>query len=91
MAARKRTERRARRPDEQNRASIMSYAITPETSEESALYGTPDEIIAKLQRLHELGAESVLLTSAGGTETLRRFAREVMLVFSGEPTLQTAR
>jgi alkanesulfonate monooxygenase SsuD/methylene tetrahydromethanopterin reductase-like flavin-dependent oxidoreductase (luciferase family) len=51
--------------------------MTLEGSEESALYGTPDEIIAKLQTLRRLGAEYVLINSAGGVETLRRFAREV--------------
>src|SRR5262247_2787211 len=89
MAARKRTERLAQRPDGQNKASIMSYAMTPEASEESALYGTPDEIIAKIQTLERLGARYVLLNSAGGPETLRRFAREVMPVFAREPLLDT--
>jgi alkanesulfonate monooxygenase SsuD/methylene tetrahydromethanopterin reductase-like flavin-dependent oxidoreductase (luciferase family) len=77
LAARRRTEQLAQRPDGANRASIMSYAMTLEGSEESALYGTPDEIIAKLQTLRRLGAEYVLINSAGGVETLRRFAREV--------------
>jgi alkanesulfonate monooxygenase SsuD/methylene tetrahydromethanopterin reductase-like flavin-dependent oxidoreductase (luciferase family) len=90
MAARKRTERLAQRPDGQNKASIMSYAMTPEAAEESALYGTPDEVIAKLQTLERLGARYVLLNSAGGVQTLRRFAREVMPVFSREPLLDAA-
>ncbi|OLB43194.1 MAG: F420-dependent methylene-tetrahydromethanopterin reductase [Candidatus Rokubacteria bacterium 13_2_20CM_2_64_8] len=89
MAARRRTERLAQRPDGQNKASIMSYAMTPEAAEESALYGTPDEIIAKIQTLERLGARYVLLNSAGGPETLRRFAREVMPVFAREPLLDT--
>src|SRR5437899_10913306 len=80
MAARRRTERLAQRPDGQNKASIMSYAMTPEAAEESALYGTRDEITAKIQTLERLGARYVLLNSAGGPETLRRFAREVMPV-----------
>ena len=78
LAARRRTEQLAQRPDGANRASIMSYAMTLEGSEESALYGTPDEIIVKLQTLRRLGAEYVLINSAGGVETLRRFAREVI-------------
>jgi alkanesulfonate monooxygenase SsuD/methylene tetrahydromethanopterin reductase-like flavin-dependent oxidoreductase (luciferase family) len=90
VAARKRTERLAQRPDGQNKASIMSYAMTPESAEESALYGSPDEIIAKLQTLERLGARYVLLNSAGGSQTLRRFAREVMPVFSREPLLDAA-
>jgi alkanesulfonate monooxygenase SsuD/methylene tetrahydromethanopterin reductase-like flavin-dependent oxidoreductase (luciferase family) len=78
VAARRRTEQLAQRPDGLNTASIMSYAITPEGAEESALYGTPEEIIAKLHALRDLGAAYVLVNSAGGTETLRRFAREVI-------------
>src|SRR5437867_4544749 len=89
MDARRRTERLAQRPDGQNKASIMSYAMTPEAAEESALYGTPDEIIAKIQTLERLGARYVLLNSAGGPETLRRFARDVMPVFAREPLLDT--
>ena len=85
MRARLRTERLAQRPDGQNKASIMSYAVTPEVAEATALYGTPDEIADKLQTLRDLGAEYLLLNSTGGTQTLRRFARELMPAFSQEP------
>ena len=85
MAARLRTERLAQRPDGNNKASIMSYAMTPAASEESALYGTPDEIAEKLSRLRDLGAEYVLINSAGGRQSLRRFAKELMPAFTREP------
>jgi alkanesulfonate monooxygenase SsuD/methylene tetrahydromethanopterin reductase-like flavin-dependent oxidoreductase (luciferase family) len=90
LAARRRMEQLAQRPDGQNRASIMSYADTPEAAEAGALYGTPDEIAAKLQALRDAGAEYVLLNSTGGLESLRRFAREVLPAFSGEPVLRPA-
>jgi alkanesulfonate monooxygenase SsuD/methylene tetrahydromethanopterin reductase-like flavin-dependent oxidoreductase (luciferase family) len=45
------------------------------------LYGTPDEIVAKLGALRALGAEYVLINSAGGIAALRRFATEVMPAF----------
>ncbi len=83
LAARRRMERLAQRPDGQNKASIMSYADTLEAAEAGALYGTPDEIAARLQALRDVGAEYVLLNSAGGRETLRRFAHEVLPAFSG--------
>jgi len=73
-----RMRRISERPDGQNKASIMSYADTREAAEEAALYGTPEEIALKLAQLRNLGAEYVLLNCAGGPETLRRFAREVM-------------
>ena len=59
-------DRLAQRPDGQNTASMMSYADTLEAAEAGALYGTPDEIAAKLQALRDAGAEYVLLNSAGG-------------------------
>src|SRR2546427_11754643 len=49
----------------------------------SALYGTPDEVALMMQRLRAAGAEYVLLNSAGGRPTLRRFAQELMPAFSG--------
>ena len=68
----------SQRPDGQNKASILNFADTREANEESALYGLPDEIAAKLDRLRGLGAEYVLLTTGGSRESLRRFARDVM-------------
>ena len=87
LAARRRTEQLAQRPDGQNKASIMSYAQTLEAAEAGALYGTPDEIAPKLRALRDAGAEYVLLNSAGGRESLRRFAREVAPAFGGAPAL----
>ena len=83
LMARRRMERLAQRPDGNNQASMMSYADTLEAAEAGALYGTPDEIAAKLQRLHDVGARYVLLNSAGGVATLRRFAHELRPAFAG--------
>jgi alkanesulfonate monooxygenase SsuD/methylene tetrahydromethanopterin reductase-like flavin-dependent oxidoreductase (luciferase family) len=82
VAARLRVDRLAQRPDGKNKASIMSYAHTAEVAEAGALYGTPDEIAAKLQRLRDSGAEYVLLNSPGGIQSLRRFTRELMPAFA---------
>jgi alkanesulfonate monooxygenase SsuD/methylene tetrahydromethanopterin reductase-like flavin-dependent oxidoreductase (luciferase family) len=81
MAGRRRTQRLARRPD---------FADTREAAEGGTLYGTPDEIATKLQALRDVGAEYVLLNSAGGPASLRRFAQEVMPAFVGEPTRRPA-
>ena len=43
----------------------MAYSDTREASEESALYGTPDEIARKLEKLRGLGVEYVLLNGGG--------------------------
>jgi alkanesulfonate monooxygenase SsuD/methylene tetrahydromethanopterin reductase-like flavin-dependent oxidoreductase (luciferase family) len=66
-----------------SRASIMAFSDTREASEESALYGTPDEIAAKLDDLQRLGVEYVLLNGGGpAQDSLRRFARELMPAFA---------
>lgn len=50
----------------------------------SAIYGTPDEIVRGIQALRDVGAGYLLLNGGGsgggerGRESLRRFAREVM-------------
>ncbi len=88
MAARERVHNLAQRPDGQNNSTIMTYAHTLEAAEAGALYGTSDEIAAKLQRLRDFGAEYVLLNSTGGFETLRRFAEEVRPAFAGEPSVR---
>jgi alkanesulfonate monooxygenase SsuD/methylene tetrahydromethanopterin reductase-like flavin-dependent oxidoreductase (luciferase family) len=88
MAARERVHNLAQRPDGQNNSTIMTYAHTLEAAEAGALYGTPDEVAAKLQRLRDVGAEYVLLNSTGGFETLRRFAEEIRPAFAGVPALR---
>lgn len=72
-------------PGVKNTASIMAYSDTREASEESALYGKPDEIALKLERLRALGVEYVLLNGGGGLahDSLVRFARELMPAFAG--------
>jgi len=66
----------------------MTYAHTREAAEAGALYGTPDEITVKLQRLRDVGAEYILLNTTGGFETLRRFAQEVRPAFAAEPAVR---
>jgi len=68
MAGRLRTQQLARRP---------GFQDTREAAEAGTLYGTPEEVAAKLQALQDIGVEYVLLNSPGGLPTLRRFAQEV--------------
>jgi alkanesulfonate monooxygenase SsuD/methylene tetrahydromethanopterin reductase-like flavin-dependent oxidoreductase (luciferase family) len=64
----------------------MAFSDTRAASEESALYGSPDEIAAKLEVLQKMGVEYVLLNGGGTSrENLRRFAKEVMPAFRTEP------
>jgi alkanesulfonate monooxygenase SsuD/methylene tetrahydromethanopterin reductase-like flavin-dependent oxidoreductase (luciferase family) len=86
MEAQRRLEAISSAPGVKNTASIMTYSDTREASEESALYGNPDEIAVKLDNLRRLGVEYVLLNGGGlighASDSLRRFAREVMPHFA---------
>jgi alkanesulfonate monooxygenase SsuD/methylene tetrahydromethanopterin reductase-like flavin-dependent oxidoreductase (luciferase family) len=86
IAARRRIDRLTIRPDGLNQKRVIS----DEAICAGALYGTPDEIAAKLEILRKGGAEYVLLNSAGGPASLRRFAHEVRPAFADVTTLQPA-
>jgi alkanesulfonate monooxygenase SsuD/methylene tetrahydromethanopterin reductase-like flavin-dependent oxidoreductase (luciferase family) len=86
LAAQRRMTSLAQAPDGRSNSSMMSFADTREASEESALYDLPEKIAQKLERLRALGIEHVLLNGpAGSREHLRRFARDVMPAFLGQP------
>jgi alkanesulfonate monooxygenase SsuD/methylene tetrahydromethanopterin reductase-like flavin-dependent oxidoreductase (luciferase family) len=66
-----------------NASSIMTFSDVRAASEESAMYGTPEEIAVKLERLRGMGVDYVLLNGGGTSrENLRRFAHEVMPMFT---------
>lgn len=86
IAARRRIDRLTIRPDGKNQKRVIS----DEAICAGALYGTPDEIAGKLETLRAAGAAYVLLNSAGGPASLRRFAHEVRPAFADASTLQPA-
>ena len=86
IAARRRIDRLTFRPDGNNDKRMIS----DEAIGAGALYGTPEAIALKLEALRAAGAAYVLLNSAGGPASLRRFAREVRPAFADEVTLQPA-
>ena len=47
----------------------MAYSDTREASEESALYGTPDEIARKLEKLRGSASNTFCSTAAVGSPT----------------------
>ena len=77
-----RTVGMSRSPARKGGSNVLAYAGKSGGTEEQALYGTPEEICAKLATLNDAGARYVLLTVLGGKEQLRRFAQEVMPAFS---------
>ena len=81
VAGRRRIDRLANRAD-----GLHARDLDDAELRASALYGTPDVIAAKLQDLRDVGVEYLLVNSAGGLPSLRRFAREIMPAFAG-PTV----
>ena len=80
---RQRTVEVSRTPGREGGSHVLSYEHTAEGSEGVALYGTPDEIMRKLEALRAVGVQYVLANIGGGSrESLRRFAREVMPAFA---------
>jgi alkanesulfonate monooxygenase SsuD/methylene tetrahydromethanopterin reductase-like flavin-dependent oxidoreductase (luciferase family) len=81
----------ARRPDETRARYILDNENEARhESAESALFGTPDEIMRKLERLQQGGVEYVIINFGGSREQIRRFARDIMPAFAGEPALALA-
>ena len=68
-----------------NRSHILQYDTAPGSTEESALYGSAEEIISRLGELRAAGVTQVLINSGGDRpiESLRRFANEVMPAMIG--------
>jgi len=80
----------SRTPGGKAGSHVLAYVDRQGATEENALYGTPDEIAAMLETLQNNGVGYVLLTIAGGVAQLRRFAREIMPAFSGQPAAHAA-
>jgi alkanesulfonate monooxygenase SsuD/methylene tetrahydromethanopterin reductase-like flavin-dependent oxidoreductase (luciferase family) len=81
----------ARRPDGETRTR---YILDDEKearheSAESALFGSPDEIVRKLEKLRDGGVEYVIINFGGSRENIRRFARDIMPAFAGDPQVET--
>ncbi|HVB18323.1 MAG TPA: LLM class flavin-dependent oxidoreductase, partial [Stellaceae bacterium] len=81
----------AERPgDERERFARHDEAEVRRLCDETAIFGTPDQIADKLTALRAGGVEYVIVNFGGSRENIRRFAREVMPHFSGEPPLAVA-
>ncbi len=72
---------RSRGRDGSGRSHIMAYANQAGATEAHALFGPPHEIIAELQALQAVGVRYVLIGGGEGTQSMRRFAAEVMQPF----------
>ena len=73
----------ARGPGAERYHNIGSHADPGLAREDSALLGTPEEIIARLKKLEAGGVDYVLLVDpTGSIPTLRTFAKEIMPAFA---------
>jgi alkanesulfonate monooxygenase SsuD/methylene tetrahydromethanopterin reductase-like flavin-dependent oxidoreductase (luciferase family) len=76
----------ARGPGAERYQNIGSHADPDLASEESALLGTPEEIVARLKKLEAGGVDYVLLVDpTGSKDALRTFAEEIMPAFPDAP------
>ena len=81
----------ARGPGAEKYQNIGSHSDPNLASEESALLGTPDEIVARLKKLEAGGVDYVLLVDPSGSkDALSVFAREIMPEFPDQPGLTSA-
>jgi len=81
----------ARQPGGETRTRyILDEEEARYESAESALFGTPDEIMRKLDALRQGGVEYVIINFGGSRENIRRFARDIMPAFADEPAFALA-
>ena len=83
ISARRRVDNLAQRPDGGNKSSLMAYDDTLEATSAAAMFGTVDEIVEKIQRMHDAGVRYMLFSDGGsGIEGLRTFSKEIMPHFA---------
>ncbi len=80
-----RVNRLAIRPGDDRERFVHSAAETRHLCNETAIFGTPEQIAAKIAALRAGGVEYVLINFGGSIANIRRFAREIMPHFSDAP------
>ena len=86
-----RINRLAERPgDDRPRFAEHDGAAVRHHCDETAIFGTPDRIVRKLEELQQAGIEYVIVNFGGSRRNIQRFAREIMPHFSAEPRLADA-
>jgi alkanesulfonate monooxygenase SsuD/methylene tetrahydromethanopterin reductase-like flavin-dependent oxidoreductase (luciferase family) len=77
----------SRRPDgdDRDRFARDDEEEVRRLCDETAIFGTPDDIARKLDSLRAGGVEYVLINFGGSIKNIRRFAREIMPAFADPP------
>jgi alkanesulfonate monooxygenase SsuD/methylene tetrahydromethanopterin reductase-like flavin-dependent oxidoreductase (luciferase family) len=77
-----RINRLAQRPDEDRHDRFKPIEEIRFEAEESALFGSPDQIARKLEALQAGGVDYVMINFGGSRDNMRRFARDIMPAFA---------
>jgi len=81
----------AERPgDERERFARHDEAEIRQLCDDTAIFGTPDQIARKLEMLRDGGVEYIIVNFGGSREYIRRFARDIMPAFADQPRLAAA-
>ncbi len=81
----------AERPgDERERFARHDEREVRRLCDDTAIFGTPDQIARKLEALRAGGVEYVIINFGGSRDNIHRFARDIMPAFAGEPRLAAA-
>ena len=82
----------SRRPDGDDRERFAhdDDRAVRRLCDETAIFGTPDEIARKLEALRAGGVEYALINFGGSRDNIRRFARDIMPAFLDEPSVAVA-
>jgi alkanesulfonate monooxygenase SsuD/methylene tetrahydromethanopterin reductase-like flavin-dependent oxidoreductase (luciferase family) len=85
MKAQAQTRKISSSPDGTSKSSMLSYVDTREASEDAVLFGTVDDIAAKIEKLRGYGVEYMMLNAWGASRgNLRGFAEQLMPTFARE-------
>ena len=81
----------AERPgDERERFARHDEAEVRQLCDDTAIFGTPDQIARKLEALRAGGVEYVIVNFGGSRENIRRFALDIMPALADPPQLAAA-
>ena len=76
--------------DARERFARHDEAEVRQLCDDTAIFGTPDQIGRKLEALRDGGAEYVIVNFGGSIKNIRRFAKEIMPHFADKPRLADA-
>jgi alkanesulfonate monooxygenase SsuD/methylene tetrahydromethanopterin reductase-like flavin-dependent oxidoreductase (luciferase family) len=76
--------------DERERFANHDETAVRRLCDDTAVFGTPDQIARKIEALQADGVEYMLINFGGSRDNIRRFAREIMPAFAAEPRMADA-